>query len=34
MVNILDEMNITSQKKYALVSLAANDTQLLQKAGY
>ena len=34
MVDILDEMNITSQKKYALVAIAASDTQLLQKAGY
>ena len=34
MVDILDEMNITSQKKYALVDISANDTKLLQKAGY
>ncbi|MGI4740933.1 MAG: ExbD/TolR family protein [Janthinobacterium lividum] len=34
MVAILDEMNITSQKKYALVDISANDTKLLQKAGY
>ncbi len=34
MIDILDEMNITSQKKYALVKIAANDTKLLQQAGY
>jgi biopolymer transport protein ExbD len=33
-VDILDEMNITSQKKYALVKISANDTDLLRKAGY
>jgi hypothetical protein len=32
MVDILDEMNITDQKKYALVDLAAADRQLLPAA--
>jgi hypothetical protein len=34
MVNILDEMNITNQKRYALVKMTAPDTKLLQQAGY
>ena len=29
MVDILDEMNITAQKKYAIIDLAATDRQLL-----
>ncbi|MFD1873928.1 biopolymer transporter ExbD [Hymenobacter bucti] len=33
MVDILDEMNITSQKKYALVPLGAADRQLLLANG-
>jgi biopolymer transport protein ExbD len=34
MVDILDEMNITNQKRYALVKITAPDTKLLQQAGY
>jgi biopolymer transport protein ExbD len=34
MIDILDEMNITNQKKYALVKITAPDTKLLQQAGY
>jgi biopolymer transport protein ExbD len=32
MVDILDEMNITNQKKYALVNLSKDDSHLLQTA--
>jgi hypothetical protein len=34
MVDILDEMNITNQKRYALVKITIPDTKLLQQAGY
>ena len=34
LINILDELNITSWKKYALVALPASDSKLLQQAGY
>ena len=33
MVDILDEMTITNQRKYALVAISANDTDLLRRAG-
>jgi len=33
MVDILDEMNITNQKKYALVDIAKEDTDLIQSSG-
>jgi 2-phospho-L-lactate transferase/gluconeogenesis factor (CofD/UPF0052 family) len=31
MVDILDEMNITNQKKYALVNIPTKDVELLKK---
>jgi biopolymer transport protein ExbD len=34
MIDILDEMNITNSKKYALVKITPPDTKLLQQAGY
>lgn len=33
-IDILDEMHITGQRKYALVKISANDTKLLHQAGY
>ncbi|GAB2789541.1 biopolymer transport protein ExbD [Hymenobacter luteus] len=33
MVDILDEMNITETKKYALVSITKNDTELIKSSG-
>lgn len=33
MVDILDEMNITNQKKYALVKIAKADQDLIKKSG-
>ena len=33
MVDILDEMNITNQKKYALVKIAKSDQDLIKKSG-
>lgn len=33
MVDILDEMNITDQKKYALVDISKADTDLIQSSG-
>ncbi len=33
MVDILDEMNITNQRKYALVKVAKSDQELIKKSG-
>jgi biopolymer transport protein ExbD len=33
MVDILDEMNITNQKKYALVEIAKDDVELIKASG-
>lgn len=33
MVDILDEMNITNQRKYALVKVAKSDQDLIKKSG-
>ena len=33
MVDILDEMNITNQKKYALVKIAKSDKDLIKSSG-
>ncbi|UYZ58721.1 ExbD/TolR family protein [Hymenobacter latericus] len=33
MVDILDEMNITQQKKYALVDISKDDTDLIKSSG-